>query len=210
MLDKSVFAFERQAKIQGFQWIAGVDEAGRGPLAGPVVAAACVLKGEVDTSGIDDSKALSARQREKAFEFLTHTENVIFAVGIIQAEAIDRLNILQATFKAMQCAVENLQIPPDYVLVDGSILPKWPYTSQAIIKGDSLSLSISAASIIAKFTRDRIMDELDHKYPGYGFAKHKGYGTKAHLEALASLGPCPEHRKSFEPIKSVYLKMHGK
>ena len=204
-LERDCFYFENKAREKGYSLIAGVDEAGRGPLAGPVVAAACILPQGLYIEGVDDSKSLTPSKRAKLFDFLINSNDIKFGIGIIDSEEIDRFNILQATFEAMKRSVESLAGESLYALVDGSMLPKWQIPSQAIVKGDSLSHSISAASIIAKETRDRMMKELDGQYPGYGFAKHKGYGTKAHLEAIVRLGPCPIHRRSFEPIKSMVL-----
>ena len=201
---RDVFAFENHARSLGYMHIAGVDEAGRGPLAGPVVAAACIVQEGFDIEGVDDSKALTAKQREVVYRSLCSSPYVAYGIGIVHSDEIDRINILQATFKAMESAVNNLPTAPNYILVDGSLLPKWSVPSRAIVKGDSLSFSISAASIIAKQTRDHLMDDMDKLYPGYGFAKHKGYGTKAHMEAIRLLGPSPIHRMSFEPLKSNF------
>ncbi len=196
----SRWAFEENAQKQGYRLIAGVDEAGRGPLAGPVVAAACIVPNGFDVSGIDDSKKLSPKQRE--FLFHRISSSCTTAVGIVEAPVIDVINILQASIQAMIEAVKKLVPSPDYLLVDGLTLP-FSIPSEKIIKGDALSFSIGAASIIAKVTRDRIMEELDAIYPQYGFKKHKGYGTAVHLKALQEHGPCPIHRKTFEPIKGM-------
>jgi len=194
---------EKRLKGEGFSRIAGVDEAGRGPLAGPVVAAACIIPDGVFFEHLNDSKLLSADQRNTLFEQITTCPNLIFGVGIIDIKTIDRINILQATFVAMKKAVEALSIQPDYILVDGNQLPMFDIPSESLVRGDSLSISIAAASIIAKVTRDRIMEEMDGKWPEYGFKQHKGYATEQHLEAIQSFGPCPEHRKSFDPVRSM-------
>lgn len=196
--------FEEMHWAKGIKWIAGVDEVGRGPLAGPVVAAACMIPPGVIFSGIDDSKKLTEKQREALFDAIVSHPDVLFGLGIVEAPEIDRINILQATFKAMHQAVQGLTQSPEVILVDGNCTPVWPYISQAIVGGDALSQSIAAASVLAKVTRDRRMEEEDTKYPGYGFASHKGYGTKFHLRAIEALGPCPLHRLSFAPLKPTY------
>lgn len=178
--------------------IAGVDEAGRGPLAGPVVAAAVILCPD-GIAGLDDSKKLSAAQRERLAGAIRRQCRV--GVGIASVEEIDRLNILWATMLAMERAVAALGIPPGEVLVDGNRCPKWLWPSRAIVGGDASEPCISAASIIAKVTRDAMMVTLDAEYPGYGWASNKGYGAAAHLAALAQLGPTPHHRHSFEPVR---------
>ena len=202
---------------KGFQLVAGLDEAGRGPLAGPVVAAAVSLKAEFLADPqkleklklVNDSKKLTAKKREELFEIIK-TECFEFGVGICDHETIDHINILQATFLAMKIAVSQLKNKPDHLLIDGKfIIPNSSFNQEAIIDGDALVFSIAAASIIAKVTRDRIMDEMDKKYPQYGFAKHSGYGTKFHMEAIKQYGPCPIHRKTFEPIKGI-IKISNK
>lgn len=180
--------------------VAGVDEAGRGPLAGPVVAAAVILDEERPIAGLADSKALSPSQREALAE-LIRARALSAAVAVATVEEIDRLNILQATLLAMQRAVAGLRLRPALVLVDGNRLPLLSIRAQAIVRGDARVAAISAASILAKVTRDRLMLELDAQHPGYGFGAHKGYGTAAHLAALARLGPCAAHRQSFAPVK---------
>lgn len=202
------FAYERDLLALGHTLLAGVDEAGRGPLAGPVVAAAVIfpaswiqqgLAGE--WSGLNDSKQLTEKQRERYYELLVAAKEVSRAIAIVDAPAIDRLNILQATHHAMNDALAQLPGRAGHALVDGLKVPtlRWPQTP--IVKGDSLSFSIAAASILAKVTRDRLMHAYDAEFPGYGFAVHKGYGTRQHLEALARQGPCPIHRRSFAPLK---------
>jgi len=195
--------YEERARKQGFKVIAGVDEAGRGPLAGPVVAASCVIpKGEF-ILGVNDSKKLTPKLRSQIFEDIKKNTAIHFGVGVVDHAMIDKINIYQSTIQAMLKAVESLEIKADYLLVDGLPLPHLILPSNAIVKGDSKSQSIAAASIIAKETRDQMMLEYHHQWPEYGFDKHKGYATRRHLDALEKFGPCPIHRKSFEPIKSM-------
>ena len=182
--------------------IAGVDEAGRGPLAGPVLAAAVALPSDFDPTGVTDSKQLSEKQRIAAYERIV-TEAVGVGVGEVDASTIDLINILQATYRAMLAALADLGCELDAVLVDGRAIPGCPVPQTAIVHGDALCVSIGAASIVAKVERDRRMCELDTLYPGYGFAKHKGYCTEEHLTALERLGPCPEHRRSFAPVATI-------
>ena len=200
MLDLTFF--ERRALEQGFRVLAGIDEAGRGPLAGPVVAASCLFSENIIIDGVNDSKKVTPKKRRELFNKLTTNENVIYGVGIIDRDVIDEINIYQATIQAMIKAVDNLSTKPEYLLVDGLQLYYPNITAEKIIKGDSLSISIAAASIIAKETRDDIMRKYHEKWPEYGFDKHKGYGTKQHIEAIKIHGPCDIHRLSFEPIKS--------
>lgn len=184
--------------------LAGVDEAGRGPLAGPVVAAAVILPDGFDITGVADSKKLTELMREAAFERLM--ESAIVGIGIIHAEEIDRLNILRATHRAMRLAIEALAAYPERVQVDGLPVAGLHENCEAIVKGDALCPSISAASIVAKVTRDRMMLEYHREYPHYGFERHKGYPTKEHLDALARHGPCPLHRRSFGPVMQLALR----
>ncbi len=193
--------FEERLASKGFKAIAGIDEAGRGPLAGPVVAASCILPPGIAFDSLNDSKKLTPKQRELLFEQLKNTPGVIFGVGKASAKEIDEINILQATFLAMQRAVDAMEQVPDYLLIDGNRSPLFSTPRETIIGGDALSVSIAAASIIAKVLRDRIMEKIDEKWPEYGFKKHKGYGTKIHMEALETWGPCPEHRMDFSPVK---------
>lgn len=202
------FAYERELLARKMQFIAGVDEAGRGPLAGPVVAAAVAFPASwiaqglpEPLQGLNDSKQLSERQREHYFELIQATERLSYSVAIVDASTIDRINILQATHHAMNEALAKLSCQAEHVLVDGLKVPslRWPQTP--IVKGDSLSYSIAAASILAKVTRDRLMLEYDREFPEYGFAGHKGYGTKQHLAAIEKHGPCAIHRRSFAPIR---------
>lgn len=182
--------------------VAGVDEAGRGPLAGDVVAAAVILDDLHTLSGLTDSKLISATQRDHLFHEIRE-QAIAFAVARASVEEIDSLNILQASLLAMQRAVSLLRVLPDFVYVDGNRCPVWEYPSQAVVKGDSKIASIAAASILAKVTRDREMEALDAIYPGYGLARHKGYPTRAHMEALRKLGPTPVHRRSFSPVSEL-------
>lgn len=189
--------FERAARQQGYNQIAGIDEAGRGPLAGPVVAAACIIPEDIFLPGINDSKKLTPQKRLALFEQIKADTRIQFGVGIVSHSIIDKINIYQAAMEAMRIAVANLPNRPDYLLVDGLKL-EYPIPSQKIIKGDQLSQSIAAASIIAKETRDQIMLEYHQEWPHYGFNKHKGYGTAFHRNALSVHGPCAIHRLSFE------------
>lgn len=197
---------EHEARVEGYACIAGVDEAGRGPLAGPVVAGAVILPpGCAVPAGLDDSKKLTPVRRERLFAELLESSGVVHGVGLATVEEIDRINILKATHLAMARAVEALGVAVDFCLIDGLPVPGFPYLHRATVKGDSISLSIAAASILAKVTRDHMMEEADREYPLYGFAKHKGYGTKQHLEALRRHGPCPLHRRSFGPVAQLEL-----
>jgi len=182
--------------------IAGVDEVGRGPLAGDVVTSAVILDPANPIAGLGDSKALSEKRRDHLFDEIMARALYVY-VARASVDEIDSINILQATMLAMVRAVEGLGITPEHVYVDGNRLPKWSFSATAIVKGDSKVPAISAASIIAKVTRDREMKAADKRYPGYGFAEHKGYGTKAHLAALAALGPSPIHRRSFRPVREA-------
>lgn len=204
--------FERELLADGIFLIAGVDEAGRGPLAGPVVAAAVVFPERWLREGlpeplrrINDSKQLSAGLREELCGLLTGHPEIVFAISEADPAHIDRINILQATHWAMNEALQKLSRVPQHALVDGLRVKSLKYPQTALVQGDSRSYSIAAASILAKVTRDRQMVRLDAEYPGYGFAEHKGYSTKAHLEALKRLGPTPVHRRSFAPLKGEQL-----
>ncbi|MCB5235345.1 MULTISPECIES: ribonuclease HII [Niallia] len=193
--------YEKEIRNQGYTYIAGIDEVGRGPLAGPVVTAAVILPEDFYLPGIDDSKKLSEKKRELFYEVIQQ-EAIAIGVGIIQPAEIDRINIYQATKKGMLEAVQELSQTPDYLLIDAMKLAT-PYPSQSLIKGDSKSVSIAAASIIAKVTRDRMMKELHQEYPDYHFASNMGYGTQEHLVALKECGITIHHRKSFSPIKEM-------
>ena len=196
--------FEAQARSQGFQVIAGLDEAGRGPLAGPVVAAAVILPPMRSMKGVADSKTLTAEQREKTL-VLIQEKALGIGIGIVEAEEIDRLNILRASLKAMKLALQSLLLSPDCLFIDGLHTLDIPLKQQAIPKGDGRCLSIAAASIVAKVTRDRLMVGYHERYPQYNFARHKGYGTREHLQALREHGCCPIHRQSFRPICQLSL-----
>jgi ribonuclease HII len=187
--------------------VAGVDEAGRGPLAGPVVTAAVILDSDHIPGGLNDSKKLSETAREKLFDQIY--QNALVGVGISEPEEIDRINILAATMTAMQRAVWDLPKLPSAILIDGNRCPEFDIPCQAIIKGDSKSLSIAAASIIAKVTRDRLMKLADVRFPGYGFAGHKAYPTLAHRDQLMLTGPCPLHRRSYAPVKTALTGMNN-
>lgn len=193
------FTLEEESHIS---LIAGVDEAGRGPLAGDVVAAAVILEHSEPLKGLTDSKKLSPRQREKLFP-LIQEKAIAYAIGRASVEEIDKLNILHASMLAMQRAVARLKIPPEFIYVDGNRYPELPCPARAVIKGDSRVASIAAASVLAKVTRDREMVALDAEFPGYGLAQHKGYPTQAHMEALETLGPTRIHRKSFGPVAEL-------
>ncbi|MCX2778794.1 ribonuclease HII [Microbulbifer thermotolerans] len=184
--------------------LAGVDEVGRGPLAGDVVAAAVILDPDKTIEGLADSKKLSEKKRELLFDEIRERA-LCFAVARATVEEIDRLNILHASLLAMRRAVENLRIQPEFVVVDGNRKPDWNYPCDTVVKGDGRVAAIAAASILAKVTRDREMVALDGEYPGYGLSAHKGYPTKAHLEALERLGPSPIHRQSFAPVKQLVM-----
>lgn len=194
--------FERELSDQGYRLIAGVDEAGRGPLAGPVVAAACILPLELEIDGLNDSKKLTPKKRAELFTFLTNHPEVQFGIAECSPLEIDQLNILQASLEAMKRALLQLEIV-HYALIDGNKCPNLDIPCQAIVKGDSRSPSIAAASILAKETRDAKMLKYHEQYPQYNFAKHKGYPTKEHLEALMLHGPTPIHRRSFAPVNKL-------
>ena len=207
MQDNALFCFDKkQAQNYEASLLIGIDEEGRGPLAGPVVACACYIPDEVAPSfaDVNDSKKLTARKRDQLFERLTHSQ-VLYGVGFATAAEIDKLNILQATFLAMRRASQKfLNIPQAVALIDGPHpVAGLTLRQQPIIDGDAKSLVIAAASIIAKVTRDRYMEQLDKLYPGYNFAGHKGYGTAKHMQALRELGPCKEHRFSFAPVHKL-------
>lgn len=193
---ESMLSYERQAQKKGYTYIAGVDEAGRGPLAGPVIAAAVILPAEIWLPGLNDSKLLTPGKREKLFQEIT-ARAVAWSIGHGDVSEIDEINILQATRLAMYRALASLSIKPDFILLDALQVDGFASPQQAIIGGDRLSQSVAAASIVAKVTRDRLTLAMDRAFPGYGFAKHKGYATPEHRQALAELGACPLHRKSF-------------
>lgn len=191
---------EERLWASGYKNVAGVDEVGRGPLAGPVVACACILPQGKSFPKIKDSKQLSEDERNAIYSELTTNKNVYWAVSVVDHEVIDKINILRASLLAMKQALESLSLQPDFVLIDGRDSPPLQIPHQAVIKGDSLSQTIAAASVLAKVTRDRMMVEFHEKWPEFGFADHKGYGTEAHLKAIAQHGLSPIHRTSFAPI----------
>ena len=191
-----LLAFEERLWARGFARVAGVDEAGRGPLAGPVVAAAVVMPPGLFLPGLDDSKKLSPKLREEICRAAV-AAGVEFALGVVEAAVIDELNIYRATKRAMLLALERLAGPPDFVLLDAVPLPEFSVPQEAVVRGDARCLSIALASVFAKVARDRLMSCYDRRFPGYGFAKHKGYPTPEHYEALRRLGPSPLHRRSF-------------
>lgn len=197
-------SFEKAAKQSGFKYVCGVDEAGRGPLAGPVCAAAVILPEDAEIEGLNDSKKLSEKKREDLFEIICE-KAVAYSIAYGSLEEIEELNILEATFLAMNRAIEGLSIKADFALIDGNRVPKnIKIPCETVIKGDAKSASIAAASILAKVTRDRLLLEYDKKYPEYNFAKHKGYGTKEHTEAILKYGPSEIHRLSF--LKNILEK----
>lgn len=188
--------FENNLKTKGYKYIAGVDEAGRGPLAGPVYAAAVILPDNCDIEGINDSKKLTEKKREKLYEEIIQ-KAVAWSVSAVDEKVIDEINILNATHLAMNNAVNSLSITPDYVIIDGNSIKNMELPHETVVKGDAKCISIAAASILAKVSRDRYITKLAEQYPEYGFEKHKGYGTKAHYEALEKYGITPIHRKTF-------------
>lgn len=188
--------YESELKQKGYRCVCGVDEAGRGPLAGNVYAAAVILPENCDIEGINDSKKLSEKKREQLFDIICE-KALSYSIGTASVQEIDSINILQATLLAMKRAVDGLKITPDYVLVDGNTMPHIDIQGETIIKGDAKCISIAAASILAKVSRDRYMKDIDKLYPEYQFAKHKGYGTALHIQLIKEYGPCEIHRKSF-------------
>ena len=198
---------ERELREQGWLRVAGIDEAGRGPLAGPVVAAAVVLPEGFHHAELDDSKKLTERSRERLFAEITSQGEIGWAVAVVESEEIDRLNILRATHEAMRRAFAALLFAPDHALIDGLPVLPFPIPQTALVGGDGLSFSIAAASVIAKVTRDRLMVEMEARYPAYGFAQHKGYGTALHLAKLRAHGPCAIHRQSFSPVQQALLPL---
>lgn len=198
----SLFEFDKVFYDKGLQFVSGIDEAGRGPLAGPVVAAAVILPKDIFIDGVNDSKKLTEKKRSVLFEEIKQ-KAFSYGIGIVDSKTIDEINILQATFLAMRKALEQLSVKPNLVLVDGNhTIPNLQNKQQAIVSGDAKSACIACASILAKVTRDNMMLEYAKQYPQYNFEKHKGYGTKAHLEAISKYGPCPIHRMSFAPLNS--------
>jgi ribonuclease HII len=206
IMTHNLWHFEQHAWQNGFVRIAGIDEVGRGPLAGPVVSAALILPKSCPISGIGDSKTLSPKQRDSLYDKI-YDHAISIGIGIADAGEIDRINILQASLLSMRFALNNLKPQPDYLLIDGKFPIRADIAQQAVIKGDSLSISIAAASIVAKVTRDRLMDEYHEYYPQFGFAVHKGYPTKAHKEAIRQFGYCPIHRKTFKGVKEYVCQI---
>lgn len=190
------YEFEKEAMNEGFNVVCGIDEAGRGPLCGPVCAAAVILPVDCEIEGINDSKKLTEKKREALFDVIT-SKAIAYSVSMVDAKTVDEINILQATFLAMRNAVDSLSVKPDIALIDGNAKPGLEIEERTIVKGDAKSVSIAAASILAKVSRDRYMLEADKKYPKYQFAKHKGYGTKLHYEMIEQYGICDEHRRTF-------------
>ena len=201
MSQVDMWQFEDEVAQKGYKLICGVDEAGRGPLAGPVCAAAVILPPHIEIPGLNDSKKLTDKKRRELYPVICQ-QALAYGIAFSDEKEIDEINILQATFLAMKRAVDALNIKPEYILVDGNKLPTFEIPAQYVIKGDSLSASIAAASVLAKVTRDDLMLKMGETYPGYGFEIHKGYGTKAHYEALSNLGVTPIHRMTF--LKKLY------
>ena len=201
MSEKNMWQFEEELFAQGYQLVCGVDEAGRGPLAGPVCAAAVILPPHLEIPGLDDSKKLSDKRRRELFPIIKE-QAIAYGIGLASHEEIDEINILQATFLAMERAIAQLQIKPEYALIDGNRTKDFGLPVKTVVKGDSLSANIAAASVLAKVTRDMLMEEAAVEYPGYGFEIHKGYGTRAHYDALREKGPSSIHRMTF--LKKFY------
>lgn len=200
MMNNEIFAYESKCRSMGYKLIAGVDEAGRGPLAGAVYAAAVIFDEGVYIDGVNDSKKLTPKKRDALYDEIIAKARA-YSICAIDEKTIDQINILEATYKAFQGAIEGLCPAPDYCLIDGNRSKGIIVPHETVVKGDSLSFSIAAASILAKVARDRYIEEADKLYPQYGFALHKGYGTKAHLEAIAKFGPCPIHRLTFKGVR---------
>lgn len=200
--------FESIKRADGYGLIAGIDEAGRGPLAGPVSAAAVILPSDFSHELLDDSKKLTEQRREKLYDELTARQDIFWSLAYAEVDEIEQINILRATHAAMGRAAQSLSKKPDFCLIDGLPVPHFPLPSDGIVKGDGKSLSIAAASIIAKVSRDQLMLKYAEQYPEYGFERHKGYGTKLHLEALRKHGPCPIHRKTFAPVANLLAQMN--
>jgi ribonuclease HII len=202
--EHQLLVMEKELHDEGFSFVAGVDEAGRGPLAGPVVAAAVIFFDYTKIPEVFDSKQLTEKVREELFEVLTSRDDIIFAFAEVDNDEIDRINILQATHLAMRTAVDKLSQKPDFVLIDGNPVKSMPYPNRSVVKGDAKCAAISAASIIAKVHRDRLMCKYAELYPEYGFDIHKGYGTAAHIEAVKTYGATPIHRKTFAPVREMF------
>lgn len=203
------FKFENALVARGFARVAGVDEAGRGPLAGPVAAAAVILPKGFSSPHLNDSKKLSKKRREVLYAEITLDSSVVWSVALVGPEEIDEIKILLATHRAMSLAIAGLSEKPDIALIDGLPIKGLSIPHEALVKGDGLSLSIAAASVIAKVTRDRFMEKIDKEFPAYGFSQHQGYGTRVHLEALKTHGPCRHHRRTFKPVSQLSLLSEG-
>ena len=201
MSEKNMWQFEEELFAQGYKLVCGVDEAGRGPLAGPVCAAAVILPEHLEIPGLDDSKKLSDKRRRELFPIIKE-QAIAYGIGLASHEEIDEINILQATFLAMERAIAQLHVKPEFALIDGNREKDFGLPVKTVVKGDSLSANIAAASVLAKVTRDMLMEEAAVEYPGYGFEVHKGYGTRAHYDALRQQGACAIHRKTF--LKKFY------
>jgi ribonuclease HII len=200
---RHLLRYENELWAQGLEHVAGVDEAGMAPLAGPVVAAAAILPKNYRLRGLDDSKKILDEEHREELAAVLKRDAVVWAVGVAEVEEIDRINIYHAGLQAMRRAVQNLGVVPDYALVDARTIPECPCPQKGIIHGDALSMSIAAASVLAKTTRDRLMAELDARYPGYGLASHKGYPTPQHFQAIKERGVLPIHRRSFGPVREA-------
>lgn len=203
-----IYQFDQSLRKKGFKLIAGIDEAGRGPLAGPVVAAAVILPFDKRFNGLRDSKKVPEKERESLFWDLL-CDSIDIGIGVVDHDLIDRMNIRNATILAMKRAIMDLQHKPDLLLIDAMNIPDMEMDQISLIKGESKSASIAAASIVAKVTRDKLMDHYDRQYPEYGFGKHKGYATKEHIEKIIAHGPCEIHRRSFEKVMSLSLPFSG-
>lgn len=203
-----MYSYERQVWAMGYKLVAGIDEVGRGPLAGPVVAAAVILPGESILPGLDDCKRLSGKRRQDLYELIKEKALAI-GIGMVHPEGIDEANVMMATYKSMVKAVADLSVTPDYLLIDALHLPNVSQPQSPIVGGDGQSCSIAAASIVAKVARDEYMIEMDKRYPQYGFANHKGYGTLEHREALEQYGPCPIHRKNYGSVREIVTLAPG-
>jgi ribonuclease HII len=212
MGDPPTFLFEENLWAQGAELVAGVDEVGRGPLAGPVVAAAVVLPAKADfpwLQRVRDSKALLARRREELAQAIRE-QATAFGIGVVPHHVVDILGIVKATCAAMQAALDELSTGPDFVLIDAMRLPQCALSQKAVVHGDAQSLSIACASIVAKVARDRLMMDAERSFEGYGFAHNKGYATREHLDALLRLGPCPIHRRTFAPVRACLCHSHSR
>lgn len=205
LAETNLYQYEEELEDNGIKYIAGVDEVGRGPLAGPVVVAAVIMPIDFRLKGINDSKKLSEKKRNELYKEINH-EALAISISFVDEKTIDKINIYEATKKGMLEAISNLKIKPEHVLIDAMPLHELSIPHTSIIHGDALSASIAAASVIAKVTRDTFMEKMDLKYPHYGFKNHKGYCTKEHIQALEKYGPCPIHRKSFSPVAKCFTK----